>query len=88
MDSNEFYRSLVVPVPLHSIEKKIKRNHVYDKNMVQNLIDDYIKKNSDLYLSLADFIIEFMNSEVSFKDPDKEIVDSFKAKLDASGSEI
>lgn len=82
MENNEFYRSLIVPAPLHSIERKIKRNHFYDKNTVQNLINDYIKKNTDLYVSLADFILEFMNSEVSFKKPDKEIVDGFKSKLE------
>ncbi len=82
MDSNEFYRSLIVPAPLHSIERRIKRNHIYDKNTVQNLINDYIERNTDLYTSLADFIIEFMNSEVSFREPDKEIVDGFKEKLE------
>ncbi len=82
MDSSEFYRSLIVPAPLRSIERKIKRNHTYDKNTVQNLINDYIEKNTDLYIALADFVIEFMNSEVSFKDPDKEIVGGFKTKLE------
>ena len=82
MYSNEFYHSLIVPVPLHSIQRKLKRKHTYDKNTVQNLIDDYIKRRTDHYITLADFMIEFMNSEVSFKEPDKEIVDGFKEKLE------
>jgi hypothetical protein len=82
MDSNEFYRSLIVPAPLHAIERKLKGNHVYDKKTVQTLINDYIKKNSELYTTLADFIIEFMNSEVSFREPDKKLVEVFESRLE------
>ena len=82
MTNNEFCSSLIMPTPLHSIERKLRKNHIYDKNTVRNLINDYMKGNTNLYLSLADFIIEFMNSEVSFKKPDKEMVDRFEAKLE------
>lgn len=81
MDSNEFLRSLIVPAPLRSIERKTKRSRINGRTTVQTLINDYIEKNTDLHIFLADFIIKFMDSDMNPINPDKGVVEGFKKKL-------
>ena len=79
---NEFYRSLVVPLPLKSLEKKLGKRRVIDQRVIKNLIDDYIKTSSEQYEALAGLMIELMNSEVSFQEPNRERIEEFQKKLE------
>jgi hypothetical protein len=82
LPANEFYKSLVVPLPLRSIERDMAKRHVVNRNMVKKLIDDYIKTSSEHFEAMANLMLEMMNSEVSFQEPNAEIIEEFYRRME------
>ncbi len=81
-ENSEFYRSLIIPLPLDLVEKKLTNQRDVNKRVVRDLIDDYVKKNTESYKALAGLMLELMNSEVSFQEPNQEKIEGFKKKLE------
>lgn len=77
---NEFFKSLIIPKPLNSIEKKLKKNHSSIK-VVKGMIKDYIKENSELYEDLAEMMLELMRSEISFEEPNELKLKEYGEKI-------
>ena len=78
--NNEYFRSLIVPRPLNSIEKKLRKDHS-SRKIIKDLIRDYVKKNSALYESLAEMMLELMRSEISFEEPNESLLDLYEEKI-------
>lgn len=82
MSNNENFRSLIVPSPLNSIAKKLRKDHLLNKT-VEGLTRDYIKQNSGLYESLVEIMLELMRSEISFEEPNRFILEGYENKIKA-----
>ncbi|QRF74906.1 hypothetical protein Thermo_00399 [Thermoplasmatales archaeon] len=80
LGNKEYFRSLIVPTPLSSIEKKLRKDHSSSK-IVKDLIRDYVKKNSDLYENLAEIMLELMRSEISFEEPNEYVLKEYGKKI-------
>ena len=80
LSNNEYFRSLIVPKPLNSIERKMKRDHIARK-VVKDLIRDYVKKSTTVYENLAGIMLELMRTEVSFEEPNESILDDYEEKI-------
>jgi len=80
LGNTEYFRSLIVPTPLNSIEKKLRKGHSSSK-IVKDLISDYVKKNSDLYENLAEIMLDLMRSEISFEEPNESVLEEYEKKI-------
>lgn len=80
LSNNEYFRSLIVPRPLNSIEKKLRKDHS-SRKIVNDLIRDYVNENSAVYESLAEMMLELMRSEISFEEPNESLLYEYEEKI-------
>jgi hypothetical protein len=82
LNDNQFFRSLVIPKPLKSIKKNLRKSRIIsNRRAVDDLIRDYVEQSTATYEKLADMMLEIMRSQISFEDPDPNVIGAFESRL-------
>ena len=73
---------LFMPLPLFQLKYQAKKNHKQETVIIDKLINDYIKENSNKFEAVYDIILELMEYNINLEDPDIKVIEKFKNDLE------
>ncbi|MGC9123639.1 MAG: hypothetical protein ACP5IB_06195 [Thermoplasmata archaeon] len=82
MESETMINKLSMPLPLFQLRYQAKKNHKQVTIIIDRLINDYIKENSNKFEAVYDIILKLMEYNINLEDPDIKIIEKFKNDLE------